>query len=342
MFFLSLNSQKTFKKLRKRLQQMKNVSIFVIRKFYCNMLFSIVSPIYYGEKMLEELVSRVKQSVEQITSDYEIILVNDSSPDNSWLKIKQICSVDSKVKGVNLSRNFGQHYAITAGLSLCKGEWIVVMDCDLQDRPEEIPHLYNKALEGFDIVYARRVVRHDGFFKRMSSKMFHSVYGWLSGLKTESSIANFGVYNKKVIAQINKMPEVSRSFGSLLHYLGFNYAIVDIQHSERAEGKSSYSLKKLIKLSLDVIISNTNRPLKISISVGFIMAIVSFCLAVYNVVAKLMGFVSLAGYTSTVFSIWFVGGILLIMLGIVGLYVGKIFDQVKQRPMFVISEKINC
>ena len=342
MFFLPLNSQKTLKKLRKRLQQMKNVSIFVIIKFYCNMLFSIVSPIYYGEKMLEELVSRVKQSVEQITSDYEIILVNDSSPDNSWLKIKQICSVDSKVKGVNLSRNFGQHYAITAGLSLCKGEWIVVMDCDLQDRPEEIPNLYKKALEGFDIVYARRVVRHDSFFKRMSSKFFHFVFDWLSGTKTDSSISNFGVYNQKVIKEYNKMPEVARSFDSLIKYLGFNVSAVDVNHDNRAEGKSSYTLKKLLKLSFDVMISNTNKPLKIAVGLGFFMAFVSFCLAVYNVVSKYLGNIGVEGYTSTVFSIWFVGGILLMMLGIVGLYVGKIFDQVKQRPIFVISEKINC
>ena len=305
------------------------------------MYFSIVSPIYYGEKMLETLVSRIEQSLNPITDDYEIILVNDCSPDGSWLKIKEICAHDTKVKGINLSRNFGQHYAISAGLSVCSGEWIVVMDCDLQDRPEEIPNLHAKALEGYDIVYARRVVRHDGFFKRISSKIFHSVFDWLSGIKTDSSISNFGVYNKIVIDEYNKMGEVARSFDSLIKYLGFNTAAVDVQHDSRGDGKSSYTLKKLLSLSFDVMISNTNKPLKMAIGFGFFMSFISFCLAVFNIVAKYVGNIGVEGYTSTVFSIWFVGGILLMMLGILGLYVGKIFDQVKQRPIFVIREKLN-
>ncbi|MBP5369933.1 MAG: glycosyltransferase family 2 protein, partial [Bacteroidales bacterium] len=286
-------------------------------------------------------VERISKSVSTITPDYEIILVNDASPDNSWLKIKELCANNNRVKGINLSRNFGQHYAISAGLSVCSGEWIVVMDCDLQDRPEEIPHLYNKAQEGFDIVYARRVVRHDGFFKRISSKIFHSVFDWLSGIKTDSSISNFGVYNKIVIDEYNKMGEVARSFDSLIKYLGFNTAAVDVQHDSRGDGKSSYTLKKLLSLSFDVMISNTNKPLKMAIGFGFFMSFISFCLAVFNVIAKYVGNIGVEGYTSTVFSIWFVGGILLMMLGILGLYVGKIFDQVKQRPIFVIREKLN-
>ena len=305
------------------------------------MQLSIVSPVYHGEKMVEQLVERISKSVSTITPDYEIILVNDASPDNSWLKIKELCTNNNRVKGINLSRNFGQHYAISAGLSLCSGEWIVVMDCDLQDRPEEIPHLYNKAQEGFDIVYARRVVRHDGFFKRISSKIFHSVFDWLSGIKTDSSISNFGVYNKIVIDEYNKMGEVARSFDSLIKYLGFNTATVDVQHDFRGDGKSSYTLKKLLSLSFDVMISNTNKPLKMAIGFGFFMSFISFCLAVFNVIAKYVGNIGVEGYTSTVFSIWFVGGILLMMLGILGLYVGKIFDQVKQRPIFVIREKLN-
>ena len=305
------------------------------------MQLSIVSPVYHGEKMVEQLVERISKSVSTITPDYEIILVNDASPDNSWLKIKELCANNNRVKGINLSRNFGQHYAISAGLSLCSGEWIVVMDCDLQDRPEEIPHLYNKAQEGFDIVYARRVVRHDGFFKRISSKIFHSVFDWLSGIKTDSSISNFGVYNKIVIDEYNKMGEVARSFDSLIKYLGFNTAAVDVHHDSRGDGKSSYTLKKLLSLSFDVMISNTNKPLKMAIGFGFFMSFISFCLAVFNVIAKYVGNIGVEGYTSTVFSIWFVGGILLMMLGILGLYVGKIFDQVKQRPIFVIREKLN-
>lgn len=305
------------------------------------MLLSIVSPIYRGEKMLNELVSRIEVSVSTITDDYEIILVNDASPDESWAGITRICAQDKKVKGINLSRNFGQHYAISAGLSKVSGEWIVVMDCDLQDRPEEIPNLYAKALEGFDIVYARRVARKDKFLKRLSSTMFHAVFDYLSGSKTDKTIANFGVYKRQVIDEFNKMPEKARSFGSLVSYLGFAKTTVDVKHAERAEGTSSYNLVKLLKLSFDVIISNSNKPLRLATGMGFFMAFISFLLAIYNLIAKVAGIIEVPGYTTTVFSIWFVGGLLLFVLGILGLYIGKIFDQVKDRPLFVIKDIIN-
>lgn len=305
------------------------------------MKLSIVSPIYKGEKMLDELVSRIESSVSTITDDYEIILVNDASPDNSWVKMVEICGKDKKVKGINLSRNFGQHYAISAGLSKVNGDWIVVMDCDLQDRPEEIPNLYAKAQEGYDIVYARRVARKDGFLKRLSSTLFHKVFDYLSGTKTDKSISNFGIYRRLVIGEFNKMPEKARSFNSLISYLGFNIGYVDVVHAERGEGTSGYNLRKLLKLSFDVMISNTNKPLKMAVEAGSWMAFISFLLAVYNVIARLTGIIQVDGYTTTVFSIWFVGGLILMMLGIIGLYIGKIFDQVKDRPIFVIKDQLN-
>ena len=159
-----------------------------------NVIISVVSPVYRGEKMVSELVQRNVEALQTITDDYEIILVNDASPDNSWEAIEQECKKNPKVKGLNLSRNFGQHYAITAGLRYASGEWVVVMDCDLQDRPEEIPNLYAKAIEGWDIVYARRVHKQFGIWKKMSSNIHHGIVNWLSGAKTDSSIANFGIY----------------------------------------------------------------------------------------------------------------------------------------------------
>lgn len=245
------------------------------------------------------------------------------------------------VKGINLSRNFGQHYAITAGLHYAKGDYVVVMDCDLQDRPEEIPNLYNKAQEGYDIVYARRVHRQDKWLKRFSSTLFSAVFDWFSGMHHDKTIANFGVYKKCVIDEYNKMPERARSFSSLVQYLGFRTTTVDVQHAARAEGKSSYSLHKLFKLSFDVIISNSNKPLRIAVGVGFVMSAVSLLLALYNVIARLVGIISVAGYTTTVFSIWFVGGLQLFVMGILGLYIGHIFDQVKGRPLYVVRDKIN-
>lgn len=302
---------------------------------------SIVSPVYKGEKMVAELVRRNVESISVITDDYEIILVNDASPDNSWDEIEKQCAANPKVKGINLSRNFGQHYAITAGLHYAKGDWVVVMDCDLQDRPEEIPKLYRKAMEGFDIVYARRVVRKDGFFKKQSSKWFYKVFKWLSGLETDSTIANFGIYKHCVIDEFNQMPEKARSFPSLVQYLGFKETAIDVQHAERAEGKSSYSLHKLLKLSFDVIVSNSNKPLRLAVGLGFGMAALSFLLAVYNVIARWVGIIRVPGYTTTLFSIWFVGGLLLFVMGILGLYIGKIFDQVKGRQLFIVKDKMN-
>jgi len=302
---------------------------------------SVVSPVYRAEKIVEELVKQVKASVSSITEDFEIILVNDYSPDNSWLKIVEECVKDNRVKGINLSRNFGQHYAITAGLKYAQGDWVVVMDCDLQDRPDEIPNLYQKALEGYDIVYARRSERQDKLLKRLSSKMFHVVYQYLSGLQTDGSIANFGVYNIKVINEYNKMKEVARSFPSLVNYLGFKSCAIDVKHSDRFEGGSSYTFSKLLHLTSDVILSNSNKPLKLTVKMGFYISMLSFLLALYNIVARLAGIITLEGFTTTIFSIWFVGGLILLVLGIVGLYIGKIFDQVKDRQIFIVSEEIN-
>ena len=302
---------------------------------------SIVSPVYKAEKIVEVLVKEIITNVSKITENFEVLLINDGSPDSSWNKIKQECNKDKRVKGIKLSRNFGQHYAITAGLEHAKGDWVIVMDCDLQDHPDEIINLYTKAQEGWDIVYAKRVNRKDNIFKRVQSKIFYSVYSYLSGLKTDYTVANFGIYKNTVINEYNKMKEYTREFNSMVSYLGFNTCAIDVKHSERYEGKSSYNLNKLLKLSTDIIISNSNKPLLITVKLGFSVSILSFILAFYNILAHYLGIVSVEGYTTTVFSIWFVGGLILFVLGIIGIYIGKIFDQVKQRQLFIVSEKIN-
>ena len=304
-------------------------------------LFSVVSPVYKAEKIVPELVRRITDSIKSISEDYEIVLVCDGSPDNSWLTIKEECAKDEKVKGINLSRNFGQHYAITAGMRYAHGEWIILMDCDLQDPPEEIPRLYTKALEGYDIVQSRRINRKDGFFKRLSSKVFHIVFDWFSGMKTDSTISNLGIYNRKVINAFNGMKETSRSFGTLLSYVGFNKCTIDVEHRVRYEGKSSYSFSKLMKLMFDVTISNSNKPLRIITGIGFVFSFLAFMLALYNVVAYFVGINNLQGFTTTVFSIWFMGGLLMMVLGVLGLYIGKIFNQVKERPLFIVDEVVN-
>jgi dolichol-phosphate mannosyltransferase len=305
-------------------------------------LISVVSPIYKGEKMMDELVSRIESSVESFTEDYEIILVNDCSPDDAWNKIKQICDLDKKVKGINLSRNFGQPYAITAGLTYSHGEYVIVLDCDLQNPPEEIPRLYKKAIdEDLDIVYACRTTRADNYAKRMSSTIYHKVYNYLTGLDSSKEIAEFGIYKRNVVSVYCKIPEYSRTFCELVQTLGFRTGTIEVSHDKRAEGESSYTLGRLLSLSFDAMISNSNRPLQLSVAGGFLMAFISLLLNVINVVAGFLGYNEVAGYTTTIFSIWFVGGLLLMMLGILGLYIGKIFDQVKGRPIFIVRDLLN-
>ncbi len=315
-------------------------TIFAVEK--CNnMELSIVSPIYRGEKMLDELVRRIIDSVKDITDDYEIVLVNDCSPDNSWEKIVQLCNENKKVKGVNLSRNFGQHYAITAGLSKTSGNWVVVMDCDLQDRPEEIPNLYAKTKEGFDSVFAQRVERQDTFMKRLSSAAFYFVFSFLTDSKQDKSVANFGIYNRKVVNAILSMGDSIRYFPIMAQWVGFRKGYLPVQHAERQVGSSSYSFFKLMRLASDNMIGFSDKPLRLMLTFGFYVVIGSLLVALYYFVKWCLGLIVVDGFTTMVISLWLIAGILTMMLGITGLYIGKIFDRVKGRPVFIIGETVN-
>ena len=305
------------------------------------MELSIVSPIYRGEKMLDELVRRIIDSVKDITDDFEIVLVNDCSPDNSWEKIVQLCNENKKVKGVNLSRNFGQHYAITAGLSKTSGNWVVVMDCDLQDRPEEIPNLYAKTREGFDSVFAQRVERQDTFMKRLSSAAFYFVFSFLTDSKQDKSVANFGIYNRKVVNAILSMGDSIRYFPIMAQWVGFRKGYLPVQHAERQVGSSSYSFFKLMRLASDNMIGFSDKPLRLMLTFGFYVVIGSLLVALYYFVKWCLGLIVVDGFTTMVISLWLIAGILTMMLGITGLYIGKIFDRVKGRPVFIIGETIN-
>ena len=291
--------------------------------------------------MLDELVRRIIESVKDITEDFEIILVNDCSPDNSWEKIVQLCNENKKVKGVNLSRNFGQHYAITAGLSKTSGDWVVVMDCDLQDRPEEIPNLYAKAKEGFDSVFAQRVERQDTFMKRLSSAAFYFVFSFLTDSKQDKSVANFGIYNRRVVSAILSMGDSIRYFPIMAQWVGFRKGYLPVQHAERQVGSSSYSFFKLMRLASDNMIGFSDKPLRLMLTFGFYVVIGSLLVALYYFIKWCLGLIVVDGFTTMVISLWLIAGILTMMLGITGLYIGKIFDRVKGRPVFIIGETIN-
>ncbi|WP_262922149.1 glycosyltransferase family 2 protein [Aquimarina acroporae] len=305
------------------------------------MEISIVSPVYMAENLVHELVNRLNSTLTSVCDNYEIILVEDGSPDRSWEAIDEICNNNKNVKGIKLSRNFGQHYAITAGLANARGNWIIVMDCDLQDRPEEIPKLYKKVLEGYEIVYAQREQRQDNIFKKLSSKIFYKTFGYLTNSKQDPSIANFGIYKKSVIHAILSMKDYVRFFPTMVQWVGFESTKINVEHSTRASGKSSYSWRKLIHLAIDNIISFSDKPLKLTIRLGLTIAAISFLSGLFYMYKYFNGEIKVLGFASIVISIWFLSGLIIFILGVIGMYLGKSFDQVKERPNYIISKKIN-
>jgi dolichol-phosphate mannosyltransferase len=302
---------------------------------------SIVSPVYRGENSVAELVRRCRDALVKITGDFEIILVEDGSPDGSWEAIERECRQDDRVVGVKLSRNFGQHYAITAGLRRSKGRWVVVMDCDLQDRPEEIERLLAKALEGYDLVFARRVQRADGLVKRLSSAVFYRVLGFLTDTQQDPSIGNFGIYSRKVIAAILAMDDQVKYFPTMVKWVGFRSAAVEVDHAQRLEGKTSYNFKKLLDLAINVILSFSDKPLRLTVRLGLVISVTAFCFALYNVYLYLVGRITVLGFASLIVSLWLLSGIMITLIGMLGLYIGRIFDQTKHRPTFIIDQVLN-
>lgn len=302
---------------------------------------SVVIPVYGCRAAIPELHRRLCNSLQEITDSYEIILVDDCCPQNSWEAIRNICLIDKQVVGIHLSRNFGQIKAITAGLDCSKGDWVVVMDCDLQDRPEAIVELYHKAMEGYDVVFARREDRKDTVLTKFLSRLFYKVYDYFTDGNFDSSICNFSISKRVVIDNYCRMREHNRAYTMFIKWLGFKQTAINLVADERFEGKSSYNFRKKVKMAFEIITSQSNKPLLFSIRCGFVMALISLLYIIYLVVRVLTTGDVTAGWTSTVASIYLIGGVLLAAIGVVGLYIGNIFDEVKNRPLYVIAEQIN-
>lgn len=304
------------------------------------MKIAVVCPVYRGENTLGPLVKRLKKSIPDSFGELQIILIDDASPDNSWKEIERLTMIHPEVIGIKLSRNFGQHYAITAGLDHSDGDWVVVMDCDLQDRPEEIPSLLQKAKEGYDVVLARRVNREDSYFKCFSSKVFYRTLAWLTGSKQDESIGNFGVYHKRVIQEIINMRESIRYFPTMVKWVGFKQSTLDVKHAGRQKDQSTYSLKKLFNLALDIMLAYSDKPIRLTVKFGMLIAFTGFLFALYTFYRYINGDIIVAGYASLIISIWMLTGFILITLGVVGLYVGKTFEGVKNRPIYIVEKKV--
>jgi glycosyltransferase involved in cell wall biosynthesis len=299
---------------------------------------SVVIPVYNESSLIDELVKRVKTNVKLITDDYEIIIVDDGSQDNTWKSIENEAKSENRIKGIKFSRNFGHHYAITAGLHNSNGEWVVVMDGDLQDRPEVIPELYKKALEGFDVVFVSRQNRPENLYYRIAQKIFYWILRSLSGVDFDSRQANFSIINKKVVKAYEKFSENARFYGSTVKWLGYKRSFIFADHGVRHSGKPSYTIKKRLKLASDIILSFSERPLRGSIYVGLIMSLISFFsagLIIYNSIK--FGY-AVVGWASLITTIFFTSGLILIIIGISAIYIGEIFKQVKNRPLYIVDK----
>ena len=302
---------------------------------------SIVSPVYGAEKIVDELVKRIVEESAKVTDNFEVILVEDGSPDNCWEKIQQNCAADKRVKGIKLSRNFGQHNAISAGLETSKGQFIIIMDCDLQDNPKDFKLLLDKANEGFDTVFTRRIDRKHSFIKKHLSRYYNKLFKLIS--KKEFSLDNGSLYliNRKVVDIIINLKEKPILMGQVIRWVGFEIGFIEVKHNVRLEGNSSYSLSKLLSMVWDGWISNSDRLLRIVIYIGIVISFFSFLFGLSIIFLKFYrGFA--VGWSSIIVTILFSTGLILISLGILGLYVGKIFEQTKDRPLFIIDKKLNC
>lgn len=302
---------------------------------------SIVVPVYKAEGCLDELYRRLKDSLGTITDDFEILLVEDCGGDRSWPMILDLAKRDARVRGIQFSRNFGQHYGITAGLDHCNGDWVVVMDCDLQDRPEEIPRLYAKAQEGYDVVLARRGRRQDPALKRFASWLFYKVFSWLADMDYDGETGNFRIVSRKVVTSFRTMRERLRFFGGLVAWMGFPTASIDVQHDERFTGQSTYTFGKLWRLASETIIAYSDKPLRLAIRCGFVISTLAFAYGGYIIYRALAHDIPMMGWSSLIVSLYFLGGIIISILGIIGVYLGKTFDEVKRRPLYFISDCAN-
>lgn len=302
---------------------------------------SVVVPVYKAKDCLAELYRRIVQALEPITPDFELVLVEDAGGDGSWEEIVILAGRDPRVKGVKLSRNFGQHHAITAGLDHAHGDWVVVMDCDLQDAPEEIEKLYRKAREGFDMVFARRIARKDSRGKTLRSYLFGRLMTWLVGSEFDETLANFSISSKRAIRAFLEYQERDRAFYLIMRDIGFACAYVNVDHAARFAGTTSYTWGKLIHFAAQVIVSSSTRPLSLSIQFGVGIAAMSFLYAAYLILRYFLMNIGVVGWTSLTVLISFFFGILFIQLGIIGLYLGKTFEASKRRPLYHVDELLN-
>jgi dolichol-phosphate mannosyltransferase len=301
---------------------------------------SVVIPVFNEEGNLKELHRRLSVAVSALAPSYEILFVNDGSRDGSRAMLDELFRADPHVRVIHFSRNFGHHVALTAGLDHAKGERVVMMDADLQDQPEEIPKLWRKIDEGYDIAYAIRMHRKDGIFKRATSAMFIAAMNRLTNSQVSLTSGVFRMATRRVVENVRRLREQHRFVIGLMTWLGFREVGVEVEHAARFHGETKYSLLRMIKLALNTITAFSQVPLKIASVLGLLISGLSFLAALVIAGRKIFYDIAVLGWASTFVLIAFLGGVQLLVLGIIGEYIGRMYLESLGRPLYVVDVEL--
>ncbi len=306
-------------------------------------LCSVIVPMYNEEDVIIETHRRLTQVMDSIGESYEIIFINDGSRDNTRSMIHDICNKNKNIKMIDFARNFGHQIAITAGMDYAAGECMVIIDGDLQDPPELIPDMINKWREGYDVVYGKRKSRQgESFFKKITAKAYYRILRGLTNVDIPVDTGDFRLIDRKVSEALKQLPERSRYVRGLMSWVGFKQIAIEFERSERFAGETKYPLKKMLKLAMDGIMSFSYKPLKFASYIGAILSGISFLYLIAVLIQKLfLPETSQSGWTSLIAVSLFFNGIILLMLGIIGEYIGRIYEEAKGRPLYVISQLKN-
>lgn len=305
-------------------------------------LISVVVPMYFEEEVAQECYNRLKSVMLQNDINYEFVFVNDGSTDRTMEILSEIAANDYRTKIVNFARNFGHQVAVTAGIAAAKGDAIVIIDADLQDPPEVIPELIAKWEEGYEVVYAKRKQRKgETWFKLLTAKYFYKFLNYMSDIDIPKDTGDFRIIDRKIADVFNQMTERNRFIRGMMSWVGFRQTYVEYERDERFAGETKYPLKKMIKFASDGIIAFSTKPLRIVMTLGLLSVLISIIVLLYTITVKIIGNGTQTGWASIMVAITFFSGIQLLGLGIVGQYIARIYDESKNRPIYIVKETIN-
>ena len=300
---------------------------------------SIVVPLYNEEKNIRLMYDRLVSSILKITSNFEIIYVNDGSNDNSFLELLKLSNEDERVKYINFSRNFGHQIAVTAGLDYSKGAAVVIIDGDLQDPPEVIPEMYAKHKEGFEVVYGQRLKRKgDNFFKKITAKYFYRILKKITSINIPLDTGDFRLIDQKIVKDLKNMPEQNKFLRGQIAWLGYRQKSIFFERDERKFGETGYPFSKMLKFALDGITGFSDVPLQFVTKTGIFISFISFLVILYAIFSHFILERTITGWTSLIISSMFIGGVQLISVGIIGEYISRINKNVQNRPLYIVSE----